>query len=235
VSNFGADLALRIARQIAIAHDPRNLVDEIAGESLVGQPVLHVSGRPMLHRETGQIMYEVPPRGGWVPGEEKLVGSLEPDPDFIRRIAPPDTWREVDHLYPHLRIKAHQAGWETPVALVYHLVRVQRPETPEPVTLRVLTIQFDFRGRLMPAELKAAEGDMQALAASFGGFYFHGIANLGWSMDCGEPVPKLASGGASEGNVSFRTPVMLRVIAQHDDPEGKAIVAAAQAPEPVLE
>jgi len=215
MSSFVDQLASRVRRQIAVAHDPRNLVDETAGEILVGDPVLTTSGRPVLHGETGDVMYNSPPRVGWIP---PLEGGLDE----------PETWQPVDHLYPQLRIKAHQGGWETPVALVYHLVKVQLPETPEPVVLRVLTIQFDFRGRMLPGQLKAIEHELQGMATGFCELYFDGMGNVGWSMDCGDPVPMVGTKGASAGNVVFRTPIMLRVVGTHNDPEGKAIVAAAQ-------
>lgn len=218
--SFADELYDRVRRQIAIAHDPRNLVDETAGETLVGDPVLTTSGRPIRHAETGEVLWETPPRLGWAPP------PANPDAD-------PADWVEAD-LYPRLRLKAHQAGWESPVAIVYHLVRVQRASTPDPVVLRVMTIQFDVRARLLPAQLKAREPLLQEMAAGLGRPYFEGTQHLGWSSDCGDPVPVVSHGGASAGNVAWRTPVILRLVADHNDPDGAVIIAAAQEARPSI-
>lgn len=141
-----------------------------------------------------------------------------------------DEWVDsIEPLYHHLRAKVHAAGWETPVAIVVHVEEVDNHDGA-PIMMRIVTVQFDYRGHLLPGQLTPEFHQLIQRAAmqAFGEVVFEGYSNLLWGMHVGEPVPVKALGGANAGNVSMRTPVRARISGDHDDPLGGRLARDAE-------
>tara|TARA_R110000824_G_scaffold54028_5_gene149094 strand:- start:2076 stop:2699 length:624 start_codon:yes stop_codon:yes gene_type:complete len=182
----------------------RDLLDAV-------QHVRQIAEQPENILLPGEDLQSRTPKAGWIPRE-----LLRPDSELAEQLTVDDQVKVLD-LLEYLRIHFHAPGADTAVRITYELR--QEFVLLHKVRMRVLTIQIDVQGSVTQQVVMENQAAMFAMAMPYCAMFFPLHDNVEPSINVHKPIARKSKTGTE-----YRTPLMMRFRADHDDPKNRVLL-----------